>query len=61
MRFWAGPILVLIVGLIIFAYIHDGPPYWEWSDFFDREWHHEKIIGLLVSAGLIIFALGSRR
>ena len=61
MRFWVGPILVFIIGLIIFTYIHDGPPYFELVDLLDNQWHHEKIIGLLVSAGLFIFALGGRR
>lgn len=60
MRFWVGPVLVLLIGLIIVAYIHDGPPYWEWSDFFDNSLHHEKIIGLLVSASLIVYGLGRK-
>ncbi len=61
MRWWAGPILAFIAVLIVAAYVHDGPPFWEWSDLLDSSLHHEKIVGLLVSAGLVVFALGARR
>lgn len=47
LAWWKGPVLVLLVGLMVFTYIHDGPPYFDVADLIDNQLHHEKILVLL--------------
>lgn len=47
LAWWKGPLLFLLAGLMVFVYIHDGPPYFEVSDLISNELHHEKILVLL--------------
>jgi len=55
LAWWKGLVLVLLIGLMLFTYLHDGPPYWEWSDVADNVLHHEKIFILLGIVALAIF------
>jgi hypothetical protein len=48
---WKALIILLLIGLMVFAYIDDGPPYFEVSDLQDTQLHHEHIIVML---GLLI-------
>ena len=59
MRPWVFPILVVLVGLMVFGYIDDGPPYWQTDDLRSPEWHHEKLIILTGLTGFMVVVLGS--
>ena len=60
LAWWKGPFLVLLTGVFIFTYIHDGPPYWDWADLLDAQWHHEKIEALLAIVAFIIVMIPPR-